>query len=352
MKRARGTRGEYRAFAVVMLDGPDFRRLSADARLTLFVTKLSLGASGIQAVPGWLGQLADRTGLSPERQRAAWEELEREGWAYYDTMVAWLVRGLEHEYLLDATNTPQRTGIQRHVVSLPRTALVGCFVTRYAAWFGDGAPTVGPWAAPDERTRDWLTAHGVALTSPREAPTGSPATPTVMAPAGAIEGPTKAPVMALEGGVEALSQAGERREEKGEEHHTITARAREDLVVLGRRQAEELLSAVTHDLAAREFLSSFERVLRETGDVLATTQTIAGMRSGMHGPGGRAVPLVAIGKGLADMLQRKVPISTDNIQTWGATALRQLDARERNALSPTPRAGKPRPAATVSVPRL
>ncbi len=286
-------RGEYRSLSVVLMDGPDFRKLSKDARLTLFIAKLSLGVSGIAAMSGLYGQMSDRTGIDYPQQRDAWQELQEGGWAYYDGMVAWLVRGLELEPNYITSNHNHRLGIQRHVASLPRTALVGSFVGRYAEWFLDsqGAPLPQPkWPAPDDALSAWL-----------------------------IRNPSVSPSNPLQRGSGMPFESGERREEKGErreQHNNIFGAS------AGAR--DQLLGDVKSDIQARTYLEDFEHAFRKAGDHDALLRGVEALRSGMHGPNGALVPLVAIGMALRDMNLQGVPLSGRALSRYSATAMKQL----------------------------
>lgn len=315
-KRDTASRGEFRSFSVVMADGPDFRKLSPEGRFTVFIARLSLGASGIDAMPGFLYQLADRTGYDIDTQRAAWTEAQDHGWCYYDGSVAWLVRALEFETGRDISNMFHRTGVQRHTASLPRTALVGSFVERYRQWWTDPTGAALPlptFPAPDPVLAEWLSRHGIVGLS-----NGT---------TGAVEGASNVPPQPPE---VRITDDGERNTEHGTELPSSRAR-------------EALLEEVRTDLTAREFLPTFERALRDTGDVDELLREIATLRNGMHGPSGRAVSLTAIGMALADMKLKKVALSIEALRRFAATAVRQLARRPEDE---TP------PATLTPVPRL
>jgi hypothetical protein len=133
-------RGEYRSFFVALVNGPDFRQLTPEARLCLFVLKLSLRHYGIGVLDAAAHVLAIRTGLTADACEAALAELVQAGWMEREGDVLWLVRGLECEPQFVARNPKHRKSTQDYVKTLPTMPIVARFVARYADFFAASAP--------------------------------------------------------------------------------------------------------------------------------------------------------------------------------------------------------------------
>lgn len=137
-------RGEYRPIYEVLLDGPEWRRLPADARLVFLTLKIKSGAFGIKVVSGLVESLTEWTALSSRRANLALVSLENASWIERDANLVWVVRGLEFEPTLDVTNANHRKYFRRTVDALPSLPIVARFRERYRAWdtdgIGDGIP--------------------------------------------------------------------------------------------------------------------------------------------------------------------------------------------------------------------
>lgn len=130
-------RGAYRSIKVVLLDGPDFQRLSERARHAFLVLKMGVGPSGLEVrYPGALEhEVGQRTGMPVGAARAAIEELESNGWIRHEGNLLWVIGQLEHDPGLQASNKNHRQSIQNHIASLPRVPLVADFVDTHPSWF-------------------------------------------------------------------------------------------------------------------------------------------------------------------------------------------------------------------------
>jgi hypothetical protein len=126
-------RGTYRSVKVVLLDGPDFQRLSSEARFVFLVLKMTFGPSGIDVrYPEELvHQVAGKTGYDPDTVRECLATLERADWIRREGNVVWVVGQLEHDPGMQPSNSNHRTSIQRHVDGLPRIELVARFVAEH-----------------------------------------------------------------------------------------------------------------------------------------------------------------------------------------------------------------------------
>jgi hypothetical protein len=132
-----GERGEYRPIFTRLVNGPDFKTLSADARSCFYPVKLRLPAAGIGVIPALEAVLVEDTALPLDQVSGAVKELESQGWIRRQGSVVWLVRGLEFEPTLNVHNTLHRKHIQETVKSLPTLEIVDEFRVHYADWFRD-----------------------------------------------------------------------------------------------------------------------------------------------------------------------------------------------------------------------
>lgn len=131
------SRGEYRSLHTVLLDGPDFQQLTPEARWLYIVCRMSVGASGIDVVPGMGAALRERSGLAGGPCNDALVELVGAGWVETDGNLLWVVRGLEFEPSFRATNAGHRKALRAHLAGLPRRAILDRFRARYARWLDD-----------------------------------------------------------------------------------------------------------------------------------------------------------------------------------------------------------------------
>lgn len=168
-------RGEYRSIPRVLLDGPDFQKLSERARSTFVFAKVNLGPSGIEVhYPAALHiKLAAQTGMPIEAVETSMDELEAaKEWIERDGNILWIIEQLTYDPHQDAKNENHRKGIQRHVRGLPRLPIVTRYIAHYRQWFvdapdllarldGPAMPFEGPSNAPaitrpmtDDKTED------------------------------------------------------------------------------------------------------------------------------------------------------------------------------------------------------
>lgn len=143
-------RGEYRAIRRVLLDGPDFQRLSAVARWVFVALKLNLGPAGIDVFyPDALrAQLVAQTGVNAERLTVALDELDGAGWIRRESNVLWVVGQLDNDPHVKASDPKHRKSIVRHVAGLPRIEIVKTFIKAHAGFIPpkDEASKALQWA--------------------------------------------------------------------------------------------------------------------------------------------------------------------------------------------------------------
>lgn len=125
------SRGDYRPIYAVLLDSPEYEDLSRDGSALLIAVKLSLGPSGIGVLSTDL--LMRRSKLSGlEDFAAARDELIATGWIQVERHVWWLRNGLRFEPTMSLENDNHRKSIERHLLGLPKLAIVN----RMAAYYG------------------------------------------------------------------------------------------------------------------------------------------------------------------------------------------------------------------------
>jgi hypothetical protein len=136
--------GQYRGIGLHLLDEEGFQELSEGARWTLIALMISLGPTGLERryAASLASDLSVRTGASPRRVSSNLRELEAAGWIRREGSLFWVVRQLELDPLLAASNPKHRASIQRRLRSLPRCPLTLDFVARYPAWFPED-----PWGS-------------------------------------------------------------------------------------------------------------------------------------------------------------------------------------------------------------
>jgi hypothetical protein len=134
-----GERGEYRAIRRVLLDGPDFQRLSERARFVFLALKLNIGPTGIEVhYPAALAfQVAEQTGVPPGAVMAALDELRAGNWLRLEANVIWIIGQLDNDPHMTAQDGKHRKSVCRHIAGLPRLAIVREFIEAHPSWFID-----------------------------------------------------------------------------------------------------------------------------------------------------------------------------------------------------------------------
>jgi hypothetical protein len=130
-------RGRYRSITTALINGPDYQRLTANARLVLLTMKISFGPAGIELkYPSVLHEeLRHQTGLVTKSLAAALAELERERWIQRSSNVVWITEQLRYEPQLHSNNPKHVAGVRQHVLGLPRIPIVEKFRRHYAEYF-------------------------------------------------------------------------------------------------------------------------------------------------------------------------------------------------------------------------
>jgi hypothetical protein len=300
----RHARGEWRPFFENWPDGPDFQRLSPEARLVLYTFKLKLGRTGLRAIAGRHAALGEWTGLDPQLVRAAEQELEREGWMQFDGPIAWLVRGLQFEPTVSPNDSKHRKSVQAHLLTQPRRPILGRFMAHYPSWFPD---------------RD-LEAPLKALRSPLEAPSEGLPSPTPT--------PTPSP-NPLKSKSDAAAAAGARDNKANPPENPP------DTDPLRRFCDSPEVKAVIAAAGAKGG-SAIEGYLRGSTDPPRLWMEIKSYLEGPAGPGGRAVTPVQLGDAMHAMAMANppVPMGQRRLASFVRKVLEDLEPRPERPSGP------------------
>lgn len=130
-------RGRYRSITCALVNGPDYQRLTPEARLVLLTLKISFSPTGIEVrYPGvLLVELQHQTGYSVRTATSALQTLETERWIRRGDNLLWIVGQLRYEPQLHATNPRHVKSVRQHIQGLPRVPLVEAFKAEYAEYF-------------------------------------------------------------------------------------------------------------------------------------------------------------------------------------------------------------------------
>lgn len=140
--RKRAGRGLWRAVYASLVDHEDFRALSPNARLVLFVLRLGPSTTIASIFIYYREVLQAQTGLASRALEEALKELERtpsaeRPWIVRDASVIWIRNGLRFDPNLSVGNDNHIVAVRRTVAALPqRSAVVQQFLAYY--------PLVGP----------------------------------------------------------------------------------------------------------------------------------------------------------------------------------------------------------------
>lgn len=165
-------RGDYRAIRQVLLDGPDFQKLSERARFAFITMKIGAGPTGLEVEYslGAVEKVGIRTGMGARAAKKALQELENSGWVEREGNLIWIDGHLKNEPNMRPTDGNHRKSIQRYVAGLPRLSLVRRFIAAHPEWFPEsemlanglgwtltegptGGPPKGPASTEDRRPR-------------------------------------------------------------------------------------------------------------------------------------------------------------------------------------------------------
>lgn len=126
----------YRSICIGLLDSPQYRKLSAEARSVYLHSRINIGQWGIVV---WYGdeataRIANTSGYSAATVKAAFRELAKTGWVQRCDNVLWIKEHLSEDPHLSPLNPKHRLALLRHLVGLPRLPIVKDFAYHYELW--------------------------------------------------------------------------------------------------------------------------------------------------------------------------------------------------------------------------
>ena len=134
--RQRIGRGIWRSVYASLVDHPDYRALSPQARLVFFVLRLGTSNTIASIFPYYRDALRAQTGLTSRALEAALRELARTPraapWIIRDQTVCWIRNGLQHDPTFSLENENHVQALRRTVAALPqRSSVVRRFLQHY-----------------------------------------------------------------------------------------------------------------------------------------------------------------------------------------------------------------------------
>lgn len=124
-------RGVYRGVYSVLMNDPDFRRLSPQAKLVFYTLRLSR-----EAGPGCIfvydsERLPLVTGMSWKDCQKGLSELQEGQWVLKDQTVMWIRNGLRYDPHLGLTNPKHRLAVIRNLTFLPKVPMIAKYCEYY-----------------------------------------------------------------------------------------------------------------------------------------------------------------------------------------------------------------------------
>lgn len=161
-------RGVYRGVHSILLDEPDFQRLTPRARHVFLTARLCKDAGPACIFRYYPEVLMRQTGYSRRQLTDALEELSRENWAYSDGSVIWLRNGLRHDPHVRLNDRKHLAAVLRQLDGLPASALIA----RFRDYYKIGRASDGPSK----------TQSGMLLREGEGVGEGNPPTPLAASP--------------------------------------------------------------------------------------------------------------------------------------------------------------------------
>jgi hypothetical protein len=124
-------RGDYVSTYVALVDDPDFKSLSAEARLLFWTLKHWPEGNKVGIFAAFPDALMDRSGLGKRALLVAREELKAARVAYWDGNIVWIRNHLRFSPELAWKNEKQMAGLRNEILGLPKTSLLNNFVEYY-----------------------------------------------------------------------------------------------------------------------------------------------------------------------------------------------------------------------------
>lgn len=136
-------RGSYRATYSVMLDSPEFRQMSSDARLVLHTLKNSRinNMAGIFVCgKGELMTISEQSGIPLARVSKALAILSRYHWIYHADTILWVRNQLKFDPWVNLNNENHRIAVIKIISGLPKSSIIAKFCKYYKLEYPFGIP--------------------------------------------------------------------------------------------------------------------------------------------------------------------------------------------------------------------
>ena len=128
-------RGPYRSVYCVLLNSPEFRSLSRDAKnllTTLMLTDMANMAHIFVCDEGGLLTLSRQSGIPSRTLPKALRELSETHWAYHQDDIIWVRNGLRFDPGISLANENHKKGVLNILKSLPKSEIIARFCKYYA----------------------------------------------------------------------------------------------------------------------------------------------------------------------------------------------------------------------------
>ena len=120
-------RGSYRSIYSVLLDSPEFRSLSRDAKdalKTILLTRFNNMAHIFLCDEGGLVTIAAQMGVDIDVLQKALQELRETEWIYFQDNIIWIRNGLRYNPGINLTGQKHRQGVINILKSLPKSDII------------------------------------------------------------------------------------------------------------------------------------------------------------------------------------------------------------------------------------
>lgn len=158
---------------VAIVDDPDFKGLSSEARLLFWTLQHWPEGNKVGIFSAFPDALMDRTGLTKKALVSAKAELQAARYAIWDRNIVWLRNRLRYSPELAWKNEKQMAGLRNEVLGLPKTSLLNYFCEYYKGigipieWDSIPISTTLPSTTLDYPTLDEAKAGAPSARRPR-----------------------------------------------------------------------------------------------------------------------------------------------------------------------------------------
>jgi len=124
-------RGDYVSTYVAIVDDPDFKSLSSEARLLFWTLKHWPEGNKVGIFAAYPDALMERSGLTKRQILSAKAELQAGNVTLWDGNTVWIRNHLRFSPELAWKNEKQMAGIRNEILGLPKTSLLSHFAEYY-----------------------------------------------------------------------------------------------------------------------------------------------------------------------------------------------------------------------------